>query len=154
MRHTRTESLMMMAEIVSLRGTCSRKKVGVVFAIDGRVLMTGYNGAPAGLPHCDHQEDSPCETAVHAEANAIAYAARSGVALKGSQVYCTAAPCLNCAKLLVNAGISELYWAEPYRNNQGSVLLAQAGIPVHRQARLLEFAEQEGLGVIDGEAVV
>jgi dCMP deaminase len=145
---------MMMAEIVSLRGTCSRKQVGVVFAIDGRVLMTGYNGAPAGLPHCVHKDDSPCETAVHAEANAIAYAARSGVALKGAQVYCTTAPCLNCAKLLVNAGISAFYWAEPYRNNSGSDLLALAGIPVHHQARLLEFVEQERLRVIDGEAAV
>jgi dCMP deaminase len=152
-RPSRDEALMQMAELVAQRGTCERKQVGVVFARQGRVLMTGYNGAPAGMKHCDHshdrvsietdngvaigwsvngkQQDHPgCELAIHAEANAIAYAARTGVALEGSTLYSTCGPCPTCAKLLVNVGIRMLYYLQPYRDPAGRDLLLDLHIGV------------------------
>ncbi len=142
------------AHLWSKRSTCSRAHVGVVIARDGRTLVTGYNGAPKGLPHCDHvctcyldeparhelvvSEDAhlpdcpsgPCRNAVHAEANAIAWAACHGVRLEGSVLYTTFSPCLACAQLIVNAGIIEVVHAQHYRDKSPLELLALAGVGV------------------------
>src|SRR6478736_4893511 len=133
-RYTRDQALVMAAEIAAVRGTCSRAQVGVVFARNGRVVMTGYNGAPAGVKHCIHLpgDDQPCEIAVHAEANAIATAARYGVALDNSTVYVTMQPCLKCAQLLINAGIYGLVFTRPYRVTDGVDLLVRQGIEVRQ----------------------
>ena len=137
--------LMDVARTMARRSTCSRAQVGAVLARDTRIIGSGYNGAPAGLPHCNHDctcpvwwsdyehaDDcasmQPCEIAVHAEANAIAAAARFGVALEGSALYVTLAPCLNCARLLVSAGVTEVYYGETYRSTDGLDLLRQADI--------------------------
>lgn len=143
-RPSRETVLMHMAEVMSERGTCERAQVGVVIARDGRVLATGYNGAPASLPHCDHAHDElapvtdhgstigthytgpGCRVAVHAEANAVAYAARFGVALVGSEMYTTYAPCLACAQIIVNAGIQRVVALKPYRDRSGWDLLKAA----------------------------
>lgn len=139
--------LMSMAQVVAKRGTCSRAQVGAVFARDGRVIVTGYNGAPAGMKHCDHGEpggDSSlgngrvsaggggagCQIAEHAERNAIAFAARHGQALEGSELYCTHAPCLDCAKSIINAGVEIVRYIHPYRITAGVELLEQARIKV------------------------
>lgn len=119
-RPTRTDVLMMMAEAVSLRATCQRAKVGVVVAQHGRVLSMGYNGSPATLPHCDHGPDemgpdTPCQTSVHAEANAVAWAARTGVALHGATLVTTMNCCPRCAPLVVNAGVKKVVYKTPYR---------------------------------------
>ena len=148
---------MMAAEITALRGTCSRAQVGVVFAKEGRIIMTGYNGAPSGIPHCEHLDDSPCEVSVHAEANAIATAARFGVALDGSTVYTTMQSCLKCAQLLINAGIQELVYSHSYRDQAGMELLIQRGIkvgilPPQLEMEPMEPEEQEGIPAIDWDA--
>lgn len=121
---------MQIAEVVSQRSTCSRASVGVVVARQGRVLITGYNGAPAKMPHCFHQEGDtdPCEVAVHAEANAIAWAARWGISLDGAELFTTMSPCLSCAKLLINAGIARVISQQRYREAAGLELLGNAGI--------------------------
>ncbi len=151
-RPTREESCMAMARVAAMRSTCSRAQVGVAFACDGRVLVTGYNGAPAGMPHCSHACDcgytpdeglyfagkhlsdcstlTACSVSVHAEANAIAWAARHGVKLEGSELYCTYTPCLPCAQLIVNVGVVKVFCEKPYRLKQGAELLVQAGIDV------------------------
>lgn len=134
------------ARLMALRSTCSRASVGCVVALDGRVCTTGYNGAPRGLPHCDHQvhelsiDDTPvaltCRTAVHAEANAVAFAARNGVALDGATLYTTVAPCLACAMLIVNAGITRVVYAVSYRDAGGVGLLQSADVTVQSADRL------------------
>lgn len=150
MRVSRDQMLMEVAQAVAKRGTCSRKQVGVVVARDGRVLVTGYNGAPAGMPHCDHICDcgfpgeggllfegkhlsnclsiNVCEESVHAEANAIAFAARYGMSLDGAEMFTTYAPCLACAKLVINAGISRVVMCELYHDQSGNILLTKAKV--------------------------
>lgn len=183
-RVSRDEMLMDMAYAVARRGTCSRLRVGVVFSQDGRVISAGYNGAPAGMPHCDHytytegdkapdwvQEGfdkgfgpgrfqvlhelppgaqftrevggelytvvlpatglSPsCPISEHAERNAIAFAARKGVALEGSTMHVTHMPCLDCARSIINAGVEEVVYHQPYRITSGVNLLERAGLTV------------------------
>lgn len=122
--------LLDVANVVAGRSTCSRLHVGAVLARDGRILSTGYNGAPTGAEHCAHVDDQPCATSVHAEANALVFAARHGVATDGAQLYATHAPCAGCAGLIVNAGIRAVVYAQPYRSAAGLDRLRAAGIHV------------------------
>jgi dCMP deaminase len=124
------ETLMSMAALWSQRGTCNRAAVGVVVALEGRIISTGYNGAPAGMPHCDHDESfvPPCTNAVHAEANAVAFAAKNGTAVDGATLYTTLTPCVACAQLIINAGIVRVVAHTPYRDLAGWTLLQDAGI--------------------------
>lgn len=134
------------ARVVARRSTCSRLNVGAVLARDTRVISTGYNGAMSGAVHCVHECDcvfgdtghwpgcasqKPCATAVHAEANALAFAARYGVATDGASLYVTHAPCALCARLLVNAGVVSVTFAEHYRSTEGLGVLLLAGIKVN-----------------------
>jgi dCMP deaminase len=136
MRRSRDQMLMMMAEAASGRSTCSRLHVGAVVAVDGRVVSTGYNGAPAGLPHCDHEHEvtgalgrEHCLTAVHAEANAIVFAARHGAGINHAELFTTASPCPGCANLIINAGITRVVFMALYNNAVGGLdRLDQAGI--------------------------
>lgn len=135
LRISRSEMLMEMAFTVAKRGTCQRLQVGAVIARDGRIISMGYNGAPTGLPHCEHhhlmiESTRGCENAEHAERNAIAYAARYGTALEGSDLYVTHAPCLACARTIISAGISIVTFTFPYRLTEGVELLEKAGIKV------------------------
>lgn len=109
-------------------GTCERKQVGAVIIRDGRCISWGYNGAPPGLPHCKHEDDSPCEVSTHAEANAIAFAARQGISTEGGTLFVGVSPCLDCSKLLIAAGIRAVYYREEYRDSRGLELLREAGI--------------------------
>ena len=128
MRSTMDQTLIRIASVMAERGTCSRAHVGAVVARNGRIISTGYNGAPAGLPHCAHTcacapagglapnvdhwpscpAVQPCTISVHAEANAIAFAARAGVATEGTDMYVTMSPCVQCARLIINAGIARV----------------------------------------------
>jgi dCMP deaminase len=129
----------------SEQSTCSRMSVGCVVALDGRTLSSGFNGAPRGMPHCDHEctcgwltdgqyHKDDCASqpdncvAVHAEANAIAFAARHGIALLGSTLYTTLTPCVKCAQLIVNAGIARVVWRAVYRDTSGLDLVVASGI--------------------------
>lgn len=130
-RISREEMLMEMAITASKRSTCLRKDVGAVIARDGRVLSVGYNGAPSGQPHCTPQTcntSAPCERAVHAEANAIAFAAKAGISTDGAELYATVSPCPYCAKLIINSGIRKVWYLEEYRDKSGIHLLTLSGI--------------------------
>jgi dCMP deaminase len=122
-RPNRETTLLGTAYLWADRSTCARLKVGCVISRDGRILVQGYNGAPAGMPHCDYPHEPEDCLAVHAEANAIAFAARWGVMLEGAMLTCTHQPCLNCARLIINAGISRVIFSEPYRLKDGLRLL-------------------------------
>lgn len=124
------ETLMAIAALWAQRGTCNRAAVGAVVTLNGRIITTGYNGAPAGMPHCDHDETfvPPCTNAVHAEANALAFAAKHGTPTDGATLYTTLTPCVPCAQLIINAGIKRVVAHSPYRVMDGWNLLYDAGI--------------------------
>lgn len=149
-RLSRVDMLMMTAFIVSQRGTCSRRAVGALIAKQGRILSTGYNGAPAGMSHCDHTSEPDvvvgtetpitgpateigCQRAVHAEVNAIAFAARYGIPVENSDLFTTMAPCLACAQLIINSGIIRVVCGSLHHRaaeHAGMELLQVAGIRV------------------------
>lgn len=116
------EYFMQIALVVSTRATCDRRSVGAVIVRDKNILSTGYNGSIRGLPHCGDaghlMEDGHCVRTVHAEANAIAQAARNGVRIAGGTVYVTASPCWPCFKLIANAGIVRVVYGEFYRDER------------------------------------
>ena len=124
--------LIEIAALVARRSTCQRKQVGAVISREGRVLSMGYAGAPAGFAHCAEAKcdlSKPCTRTVHAEANAIAFAAKLGIPVDGASLYTTLAPCQDCAKLIVNSGIRFVVYQEVYRTSDGLSLLAEALIP-------------------------
>lgn len=112
------------------RSTCSRLNVGAVLVRDGRIIATGYNGNVAGSPHCEHIDDEPCTTAVHAEENVLYFAARNGVSTQGSSLYVTHNPCARCARGLVNAGVCRVVYFHDYRDKSGVDLLINSGVAV------------------------
>ena len=118
------------AGIVAESGTCSRLQVGALVVRDNRIISVGYNGAAAGLPHCQHDDDTPCRRAVHAEVNALVYAARAGVPTLGATVFSTHAPCEVCAGTMINAGISAVKYQHHYRDMSGVKRLMEAGVAV------------------------
>lgn len=135
MRISRDDMLMEIAWVIARRSTCNRLQVGAVAAQDGRIVSTGYAGAPSGLPHCSPEVcnvSSPCTRTVHAEAGAISYAARAGIMLGGSSLYCTHCPCLDCAKLIINTGIRRVLYHQAYRKTEGLELLRSAGVIVEQ----------------------
>lgn len=134
-RISENEMLMQIAEVAAKRATCNRMKVGAVLAREGRPLSIGRNGAPSGARHCGSEcfPGGPrCETSIHAEANAILWAARVGVSIEGSIAFVTLNPCPQCASLLVQVGVSRVFFREFYRDSKGNDLLESAGIPVRQ----------------------
>jgi dCMP deaminase len=131
-RATWDEYFMGIARQVSTRSTCDRKHVGAVIVRSKMILATGYNGSISGLDHCDDvghlMEDGHCVRTVHAEANAIVQAARSGTSLEGAWIYVTASPCFNCFKLIANAGIRRIAFAEFYRDEKIFSFSKQLGV--------------------------
>lgn len=135
------------ARLVSERSTCRRRLVGAVLVRDKRVLCTGYNGAPAGIPHCDEAgclreklsipsgERIEICRGIHAEQNALVQAAAFGISVSGATLYCTHEPCITCGKMLLNAGIREFVVAESYADVFGRQLLAEAGVTVRTVTR-------------------
>jgi dCMP deaminase len=123
---------MNIAEQVSTRSTCDRKHVGAVIVRDKTILSTGYNGSIRGAPHCDDDghdmENGHCVRTVHAEANAVAQAAKHGIGIDCAEIYVTASPCLTCFKLLANSGIKVIYYKEFYRDARIKEYAKQAGI--------------------------
>lgn len=135
-RPSRESTFHHIALIVSERSTCKRANVGAILVKDKRIISTGYNGAPPRQPHCTHvgcERDGDrggCSRTIHAEANAIAWAARAGVLTEGAEMYCTHSPCYECAKLLISAGIRTLHFNEYYRDDRGIQLLKNSGVAV------------------------
>jgi dCMP deaminase len=110
---------MKIAYAVSERSTCDRAFVGAVLVLDKRILTTGFNGSPAGQPHCDEighlLVEEHCVRTIHAETNAIIQAALHGISTRGCTCYVTHFPCINCTKVLINAGMSRLVYNVAYR---------------------------------------
>lgn len=141
-RITRDEMLIEVAHTVAKRSTCCRRNVGAVIARDGRIISIGYNGSPVGMPHCTPATcgpDNPCTRTIHAEANAIAFAARHGVPIERSFLYVTTSPCLDCAKLILNSGIIGVYYVEAYRDKTPIKLLHDGGIFTVHAGQQLEI---------------
>ncbi len=126
---------------VAERSTCPRAKVGAVIVRDRNILATGYNGAPAGLPHCTDvgcliyesrapggELESNCYRSIHAEINAITQAAKNGAAIAGADIYVTHSPCIQCLKVLVNTGVRRVFYERPYKLDTLGWLLDQASI--------------------------
>lgn len=134
MRPSRTETLLDVAGVIARRSTCNRLSVGALVAREGRILVTGYNGPVAGMRHCNHEVGTgiPCDEAVHAEANAIAFAARHGCSCDGAEMYVTHAPCIPCARLIVNAGIVRVWYHNEFRDMRGVDFLLNAGVAISR----------------------
>ena len=109
------------ALLMSTRSTCSRLKVGCVIVSNGehknRIIAAGYNGFLAGAPHTSCIRDGHEIATVHAEQNAISDAARRGVSLSGATAYITHFPCVNCAKILISAGIKAVKYLHDYNND-------------------------------------
>ncbi|GAO99561.1 deoxycytidylate deaminase [Fructobacillus ficulneus] len=121
------------AAILSTRSTCTRRHVGAIVVKDHRIIASGYNGAVSGTAHCtevgDYLVDGHCIRAVHAEQNALMQAASMGIAVAGAEVYVTDVPCIQCTKLLLQAGISQINFMRDYRNDPfAEELLAQKGV--------------------------
>ena len=123
---------------VAQRSTCDRAHVGCVLVRDRRMLCTGYNGAPAGLPHCDDVGhlliDGHCVRTLHAEQNALIQAALHGVGTEGATAYVTHQPCLTCAKMLINAGIRRVIYAGNYPDEHSRAFLDEANVELVRVA--------------------
>lgn len=136
------EYFLKITEMVGSRGSCDRGRAGCVIAKNRRIVATGYAGSPCGLPHCDevghemhtvtHADGSQtqhCIRTTHAEQNAICEAARMGIALEGSTLYCKMTPCYTCAKMIINAGIKRVVCAQDYHASQRSKeVFEEAGI--------------------------
>lgn len=141
------EYFMEIAHIVAKRSTCLRRKVGAVLVKDNHILSTGYNGAPKGFPHCKEvgclreklkvppgERHELCR-GLHAEQNAIIQAAVFGVSVKGATLYCTCAPCVVCAKMLINAEIERIVFEGDYPDKLAEKMLKESNIEVCRFER-------------------
>lgn len=111
--------------LVSTRSSCHRLHVGCVLVKNRRILATGYNGFLPGVPHQSVVRDNHEQGTVHAEQNAITFAAKNGIELQDSVAYITHYPCINCAKLLISAGISHIYYLHDYKNDPLVELFAE-----------------------------
>ena len=143
------EYFMEIVDLVKTRSTCLRRQVGALIVKDKRILASGYNGAPAGVSHCDEvgclrqqlnipsgERHELCR-AIHAEQNAIVQAAYSGTSVRGATMYVSLQPCSLCAKLMINAGITKLVYRGLYPDELSLSMLNEAGI------ELVNFDEVE-----------
>ena len=118
-----------MAKIWAQNSYCQRRQVGALVVKDGMVISDGYNGTPSGFENiCEDENNVTKPYVLHAEANAITKLARSNNNSDGSTIYITASPCIECAKLIIQAGIKRVVYGEQYRLTDGIDLLKRAGI--------------------------
>jgi dCMP deaminase len=147
------EYFMEICRTVAKRATCDRGRSGCVITKDNRLLVTGYVGAPAGLPHCDevghkfkqvvHEDGSVtnhCMRTVHAEQNAICQAAKNGISIAGGTLYCKMTPCRTCAMLIINCGIKRVVCEKRYHDSADSLeMFYAAGVEI---AHLLDETQR------------
>ncbi|CAC11457.1 probable dCMP deaminase [Thermoplasma acidophilum] len=143
-RPTWDEYFMRMAYLAASRTNCIRRKVGAVIVKDRNVLATGYNGPPSGTAHCDVvgciREDLKVPSGerhelcrgLHAEQNAIIQAAVHGVSIKDSTIYVTTHPCVVCSKMIMNAQIKEIVYAEGYPDELAELMLLESDVKVRK----------------------
>jgi len=128
-RQSWNEYFMNIAKVLAERSSCDRAYVGAVIVNgDNRIIATGYNGSVGSkTPQCDDighvMRDGHCIATLHAEINCVAYCAREGIPLKGSKIYVTHFPCLNCTKALIQSGITKVYYLDDYRMDDYAVEL-------------------------------
>lgn len=128
--------------LVATRSTCLRRQVGALLVKGRNILATGYNGVPSGISHCEiagctrerlkvpsGERHELCR-GLHAEQNSIIQAARHGINIDGSTLYCTTMPCIICTKMLINAGIKTVIYAEGYPDDSAREMIAESGITV------------------------
>ena len=124
-------------KLVAKRSSCVKAQQAALLIKDNRIISFGYNGPPAGTLNCledggeeicGKDSNGSCFLGVHAEQNAIGYAARNGIDTEGCIIYCTMTPCISCAKLVSAAGIKEFYYIDEYRLDDGLRFLEYCGI--------------------------
>ena len=144
------EYFLSLADLAASRSTCLRRRVGAILVSGRRVLATGYNGAPQGMPHClevgclrdrqgipSGQRHELCR-GIHAEQNAILQAAQYGIPIRAATMYCTNQPCTICTKLMLNLDINRLVIRAAYPDELALILLAEAGF---------QQSEKDGLAI-------
>jgi dCMP deaminase len=120
-----------MAMIWSQNSYCKRRQVGALLVKNKMIISDGYNGTPSGFENvCEDENDKTKPYVLHAEANAITKVAKSGNSSDGATLYVTSSPCLECSKLIIQAGIRRVVFTESYRLDDGIHLLKRAGIEV------------------------
>ena len=147
---------MEITRLVAKRSTCLRRQVGAIIVRDKRILATGYNGAPRGLPHCSEtgclrekmgvpsgQNQELCR-GLHAEQNAIIQAAVSGVSIEGSQIYSVTRPCVVCAKMIINSGIKRVVFQDGYPDELAEQMFNEAEVELVKVEKI-EDANGESL---------
>jgi len=140
MRPTWDQYFMQITGLVATRSTCMRRQVGALLVKHKNILATGYNGVPSGIRHCEEvgclrdqlkvpsgERHELCR-GLHAEQNAIIQAARHGINIEGSTLYCTDSPCIICSKMLVNAGVMQIVFGRGYPDSLSKEMLREAGI--------------------------
>ncbi len=126
-----------MSRIWAENSYCRRRKVGAILVKDGMIISDGFNGTPAGFENvCEDEAGITKPYVLHAEANAITKVARSNNSSQGATLYVTASPCLECSKLIIQAGIRRVVYNEEYRLADGIDLLCRAGVEVVHIAEL------------------
>ncbi|MFA6410396.1 MAG: cytidine/deoxycytidylate deaminase family protein [Candidatus Buchananbacteria bacterium] len=138
---------MAIAKIIAARGTCDRLYAGAVLVKNNRIISTGYNGSPAGLPHCNDVghllEDGHCVRTIHAEHNAVLQAAlQGGTSTAGSTLYLKYSPCIHCTKYIIAGGIKRVVMGKVYRNEKALDMLKEAGVQVDVYKENSEWNEE------------
>ena len=138
------EYFMAITKLVATRSTCLRRHVGAILVKDKRILASGYNGAPSGLRHCEEVGCLRANSSVpsgerhelcrglHAEQNLILQAAYHGISIKDAILYCTNKPCVICTKMIINAGITKIYYEDGYDDPLSDQMLSEAGLEIER----------------------
>ncbi|MBK5276641.1 MAG: cytidine/deoxycytidylate deaminase family protein [Desulfuromonadales bacterium] len=128
--------------LVATRSSCLRRQVGALLVKDRNILATGYNGVPSGISHCEASgclrerlkvpsgERHELCRGLHAEQNAIIQAAKHGTNIDGATLYCTTMPCIICTKMIINAGIKKVIYAEGYADELAREMIGEAAIEV------------------------
>jgi dCMP deaminase len=164
------EYFLMLAKLASTRSTCLAFPVGAVIVKNKQVLATGYNGPPSGSVHCvaqgycyeglsscDASKDMPSR-AVHAEANALAQAAKHGISTDGASIYVTLEPCLYCLKLIISAGIHEVFYETPFMSEKSAIVrdsFIVEGLIQVKQIQLSQgIAEKSALSLLKTTSIV
>jgi len=168
-RPTWDEYFLMLAKLAATRSTCLAFPVGAVIVKNKQVLATGYNGSPSGSAHCTAQGFcypglSSCDAskampsrAVHAEANAIAQAAKHGISTEGASIYVTLEPCLSCLKLIISAGIREVFYETAFNSGNNAIVrdsFVNEGLVTLKQIQLSEeIAKRAALFLLNPTSV-
>lgn len=131
--HKFDERYIEMASIWAKNSYCKRRQVGALIVKDNMIISDGYNGTPSGFENiCEDENGVTKPYVLHAEANAITKVAKSGNSADGATLYVTASPCMECSKLIIQAGIRRVVYRDEYRLTDGIDLLRRAGVEVEK----------------------